>query len=99
LVKLVVVIQFFSTEFLMSTVRDRVTGIVKKHIKATDDQLVDTANLASDLGVDSLTLFEVILDMEKEFNCEIQEKDSNNITSIGSAVSYIEDRIKSGTAS
>jgi acyl carrier protein len=81
----------------MSTVRERVIEIVKKHIKVTDDQLVDTANLASDLGVDSLTLFEVILDMEKEFNCEIPEKDSNNIVSIGTAVSYIEDRIKSET--
>jgi acyl carrier protein len=83
----------------MSTVRERVIDIVKKHIKATDAQLVDTANLASDLGVDSLTLFEVILDMEKEFGCEIPEKDSNNIVSIGAAVLYIEDRIKSGTAS
>ncbi len=82
----------------MQTVRDRVLGIVRKHVKVEDSQLVDEANLANDLGVDSLTLFEVILDMEKEFGCEIPEKDSNDIVSIGSAVSYIETKIANGTA-
>ncbi|MDR1208130.1 MAG: acyl carrier protein [Holosporales bacterium] len=82
----------------MSTVRERITGIVKKHVKVSDDQLLDSANLSSDLGVDSLTLFEVILDMEKEFSCEIPEKDSNNIVSIGAAISYIESKIQDGSA-
>lgn len=82
----------------MQTVRERIIEIVKKHVKVSDDQLVDSANLANDLGVDSLTLFEVILDMEKEFNCEIPEKDSNNIVSIGSAVSYVESKIEAGSA-
>lgn len=82
----------------MQTVKERIIEIVKKHVKATEDKLTDDANLADDLGVDSLTLFEVILDLEKEFSCEIPEKDSNNIVSIGTAVSYMESKISEGNA-
>lgn len=82
----------------MQTVRERIIEIVKKHVKAGDEKLTDEANLADDLGVDSLTLFEVILDMEKEFNCEIPEKDSNDIVSIGAAVSYMEAKIAANQA-
>jgi acyl carrier protein len=82
----------------MSTVRERVIEIVKRHVKVSEDQLVDSASLVQDLGVDSLTLFEIILDMEKEFACEIPEKDSNGLVSIGTAVSYIEGKIESGSA-
>lgn len=83
----------------MNTVRDRIVDIVKKHVKASEAQLTDEANLADDLGVDSLTLFEVILDLEKEFNCEIPEKESADIVSIGAATSYIESKISGGNAS
>ena len=82
----------------MSSVRDRVVTILKNHVKAEESQFVDEANLSQDLGVDSLTLFELILDMEKEFGCEIPEKDATAIVSIGSAVSYLESKIASGTA-
>lgn len=82
----------------MKTVRERIIEIVQKHVKASEDKLTDDANLADDLGVDSLTLFEVILDMEKEFSCEIPEKDSNDITSVGSAISYMEAKIAAGQA-
>ncbi|GHS94224.1 acyl carrier protein [Alphaproteobacteria bacterium] len=82
----------------MPTIRERVIDIVKKHVKVAEESLVDGANLANDLGVDSLTLFEVILDLEKEFACEIPEKDSNNIVSIGAAVTYIESKVAEGTA-
>lgn len=82
----------------MQTVRDRVVEIVRNHVKADDSKLVDEANLATDLGVDSLTLFELILDMEKEFGCEIPEKEATEIVSIGSAVAYIEAKIAGGSA-
>jgi acyl carrier protein len=80
------------------SVRDRMMNIANKHMKMAGDKISDDANLATDLGVDSLTLFEIILDMEKEFGCEIPEKDSNDIVSIGSAITYIESRIADGSA-
>ncbi|MDR0632529.1 MAG: acyl carrier protein [Holosporales bacterium] len=79
-------------------VRDRVLGIVHKHVKIAEEKITDDANLANDLGVDSLTLFEIILDMEKEFACEIPEKESNDIVSLGSAIAYIESKIVQGLA-
>ncbi|MDR3285065.1 MAG: acyl carrier protein [Holosporales bacterium] len=80
------------------SVEGRMMEIVRKHIKIPEDKFSNDANLANDLGVDSLTLFEIILDMEKEFGCEIPEKDSNSIVSIGSAIAYIEAKIAEGIA-
>ncbi|MDR0625121.1 MAG: acyl carrier protein [Holosporales bacterium] len=79
-------------------VRERILGIVSKHVKTPIDKIADEAVLANDLGVDSLTLFEIILDLEREFSCEIPEKDSEDIVSISSAVKYIENKIAQGTA-
>ena len=80
------------------SIRDRVINIVNKHVKLPEGQVNEDANLANDLGVDSLTLFEIILDMEKEFSCEIPEKDSADIVSIGAAISYIESKVSQGSA-
>jgi acyl carrier protein len=71
---------------------------VHKHVKIAENQIADDANLANDLGVDSLTLFEIILDMEKEFSCEIPEKESNDIVSLGTAIAYIESKISENLA-
>ena len=81
---------------MSENIRERIIEIVKKNIKTKDGQLSDESNFVDDLGADSLSLFEVILNMEREFGCEIPEKDANQITTIKEAVSYIEQKIKNG---
>jgi acyl carrier protein len=82
----------------MSTSKERVVSIIKKHIKVEESQLLGDVNLTSDLGVDSLTLFEIILDLEKEFSCEISEKDADTLVSIDKVVQYMDTKIQEGTA-
>ena len=43
-----------------------------------------------DLGADSLDTVELIMEFEEEFGIEIPDDDDENITTVGSAIKYIE---------
>jgi acyl carrier protein len=38
------------------------------------DKITDNSNLFNDLGADSLDAIEVIMELEKQFNCSIDDK-------------------------
>jgi acyl carrier protein len=44
----------------------------------------------NDLGADSLDTVELIMEFEEEFGIEIPDEDAENITTVGSAVGYID---------
>ena len=48
------------------------------------------AKFIDDLGADSLDTVELIMEFEEEFGIEIPDEDAENITTVGSAVDYIE---------
>lgn len=45
-----------------------------------------------DLGVDSLDLFQIIIELEEEFNVQIE--DAESIKTVEDAVKYIEERVE-----
>lgn len=59
--------------------------------------LSDETNISSDLGFDSVALIELIVEIENEFDIEIDENDIdvNNLVVIGKLISMIEERINS----
>ena len=44
-----------------------------------------------ELGVDSLDLFQIIIEIEEEFNVQIE--DAESIKTVGEAVKFVEDRV------
>ena len=48
------------------------------------------SHFVNDLGADSLDTVELIMEFEEEFGIEIPDDDAENITTVGSAVEYIE---------
>lgn len=44
-----------------------------------------------DLGVDSLDLFQIIIELEEEFNIQIE--DAENIKTVEDAVKYVEEKV------
>ena len=47
-----------------------------------------------DLGIDSLEIFEIIMDLEDEFHIEIPNEDVEDIKSIADINKYIESKVK-----
>ena len=54
------------------------------------DRIKTEAHFVNDLGADSLDTVELIMEFEEEFGIEIPDEDAENITTVGSAVDYID---------
>jgi acyl carrier protein len=74
----------------MNEIRKKITGILADKLALDENGLQDNLKFYSDLGVDSLDFYEVIVDMEKAFNIGIPDEDAEGLTTLGAMVAYIE---------
>lgn len=63
--------------------------IVEQLGMAESDITMDTS--FEELGVDSLDLFQIIIEIEEEFSVQIE--DAESIKTVGEAVKFVEDRL------
>ena len=54
-------------------------------------------SFTNDLGADSLDTVELIMEFEKEFNISIPDEQAETITTVGQAVTYLEEHAKVST--
>jgi acyl carrier protein len=69
---------------------EKVKGIIVNNLKVDSSKVIETANFKDDLGMDSLEQAELIMEFEKEFNCEIPEDAAEKIITISDAVKYLD---------
>ena len=74
----------------MSDIAERVKKIVVEHLGVEKDKVVDSASFVDDLGADSLDTVELVMAFEEEFDVEIPDDEAEKITTIQSAVEWIE---------
>jgi len=79
----------------MSDTLKRVTKIIEELLGVDDDQIVMAARFREDLEADSLDLVELIMAFEEEFDGEISDEEAQKITTVGEAVSYIDEHMRS----
>jgi acyl carrier protein len=77
----------------MASTEERVKGIVVELLGVDEDRVVPPARFREDLEADSLDLVELIMKFEEEFGGEISDEDAQKITTVGEAVSYINERM------
>ena len=74
----------------MSEVLDKVVEIVCNQLSVNEEDVTPDASFVEDLGADSLDTVELVLAFEEEFGLEIPDDEAENITTIKSAVDWIE---------
>ena len=77
----------------MSDTQTRVTGIIVDLLGVDEEQVVSAARFREDLEADSLDLVELIMAFEEEFDGEISDEQAQKITTVGEAVTYIDERM------
>lgn len=74
----------------MSDIASRVITIIVDKLGVDEAEVKPEANFINDLGADSLDTVELIMEFEKEFNVQIPDEDAEKITTVGEAISYLE---------
>jgi len=68
---------------------DKIKNIIVDKLGVEESRIIPEANFLDDLGADSLDLVELIMEFEEEFDLEIPDEDAEGITTVGSAIDYI----------
>ncbi len=75
---------------LNTDIYKKVKDIIVKNLKIDEAKVVETANFKDDLKMDSLEQAELIMDLEKAFDCTINEEAAEKIKTVSDAVLYLE---------
>ena len=71
----------------------KVKEIVVDQLGVDENEVVDDAHFIEDLGADSLDTVELVMAFEEEFGIEIPDEDAEKITTVGTAISYLKDKV------
>ena len=72
-------------------VEEKVKEIIVEQLSVETDKVVPEASFINDLGADSLDTVELVMAFEEKFGLEIPDEDAEKITTVQSAVSYIQE--------
>ena len=70
---------------------EKIKGVIASQLGIEEDEIKLETSF-EDLGVDSLDLFQIIIELEEQFGVQIEEAES--LKTIEDAVKYIEERVE-----
>ena len=75
-------------------VLEKVKGIIVEQLGVAESAVTMEASFIDDLGADSLDIVELVMDLEEEFDIEIQDSDAEKVVTDGDVVEYIKENVK-----
>ena len=74
-----------------------VHGVIERYLKLEPGQKLaqrpDSTRLGDDLGIDSLTMLEIVMSIEEALDFRIEDGDARTIRTLGDVRRYIDDRV------
>ncbi len=77
----------------MNDTFEKIKNIIVELLGVDPDKVTMEANFRDDLEADSLDLVELIMAFEEEFGGEISDEEAKQITTVGEAVKYVQERM------
>jgi len=71
----------------------RIRGIVCEYGQLQPDEVGDDANLHTDLGIDSLSLLEIALRVDQEFETDFKEEELLKMSSVSAAADLVANQL------
>jgi len=79
----------------MPDLQDKVKDIIVEELGVEREKLTNEASFMEDLGADSLDTVELVMAFEKEFNIDIPDEDAEKMRTVGDAMNYLREKVKS----
>lgn len=76
-----------------TNVRSRAIAVIAEHVHKKPDEIKEEDRL-SKLGMDSLDVIEVIMQLEDKFGINIPDEDSEDFMKVGDITSYLIGRLR-----
>lgn len=70
---------------------ERIRELVAEKVGLEPEDITPETSFADDLDADSITLFELIMAIEDEFDIEVDDESIEKIETVGDIVKYLED--------
>jgi acyl carrier protein len=78
---------------MASDIENKVKKIIEDQLGVSAEQVTNDASFTDDLGADSLDTVELVMALEEEFDIEIPDEDAEKMTTVQSAIEYLEQKI------
>lgn len=72
------------------SIEDRVKKIIVEQLGVKEEDVKPEASFVEDLGADSLDTVELVMALEEEFDIEIPDEEAEKITTVQSAIDYVQ---------
>jgi acyl carrier protein len=79
----------------MSDYAAKVKEIIIEKLGVDAEKVTEDASFVEDLGADSLDTVELVMDFEEEFDLEIPDEEAEKLTTVGSAIKYLQEKLGS----
>lgn len=77
---------------MSDNLEQRVINVIAEQLSVDEAQVRPEAHFMDDLGADSLDLVELVMSLEKEFDCQIEDNDAEQITTVQAAIDYVKNK-------
>lgn len=71
-------------------IRHKIKAAITKISDIALEDIADTASFGDDLGLDSLVLLEIAVEIELEFGLEVPEEDIKQLKTVQDAVEFVQ---------
>lgn len=73
----------------MSGIFEKVVKVVAEQLGVEESEVKLESNFIEDLGADSLDTVELLMALEEEFDCEIEEAAAEKLSTVNDIVDYV----------
>jgi acyl carrier protein len=73
-------------------IAERVREVIAFHLGASETKMTEDTRL-TDLGADSIDLYEVVMSLEEKFQINIDDRDAQRLLTIGDTIAFIKTKV------
>ena len=82
------------SEIKREDIKKEIVRIVAEVLDIDTDEITEDKELDSDLKIDSLALYEIVVEIEEFYSLRISNDEADDLSTVGEAIDFICDKIE-----